>query len=130
MRMNKVIIRDVNLSSNCENFVKEFADMIMSLLLNFYVDYDQMKLNKKSRNITAFQTFLKLLKMTIILMRIMNSIRQFVQATQQILAKHISHDMIVYLNDVEVKNLKTKYNNEEVSSEIKKYVLKHLQSLN
>ena len=49
---------------------------------------------------------------------------------QQILAKHISHDIIVYLNDVEVKNLKIKYNNEEVSSEIKKYVLKHLQYLN
>ena len=49
---------------------------------------------------------------------------------QQILAKHISYDAIVYLNDVEVKDLKIKYNNEEVSSEIRKYVLKHLQSLN
>jgi len=38
--------------------------------------------------------------------------------------------MIVYLNDVEVKDSKTKYNNEKVSSEIRKYMLKHLQSLN
>ena len=38
--------------------------------------------------------------------------------------------MIVYLNDVKVKNLKIKYNNEKVSSKIRKYVLKHLQNLN
>ena len=38
--------------------------------------------------------------------------------------------MIVYLNDVEVKDSKTKYNNKEVSSEIKKYILKYLQNLN
>ena len=76
--MNKVIIRNANLSSNYEDFVKDFADMTVSSLLDFYADYDQMKLNKKSRDMTAFQTFLKLLRMTIISMRITNSIRQFV----------------------------------------------------
>ena len=75
MSMNKVIIRNVNLSSNCENFVKNFAYMTMSLLLDFYADYDQIKLNEESRNMTVFQTFLKLLKMTTILMRIMNSVK-------------------------------------------------------
>ena len=128
--MNKIIIKNVNLLLNCKDFTKNFADMTMSSLLNFYVDYDQMKLNKKSRNMTAFQIFLKLLRMTIIFMKVMNSVEQFVQATQQILAKHISHNVIVYLNDVEVKDLKIKYNNKEVSSEIRKYMLKHLQSLN
>ena len=49
---------------------------------------------------------------------------------QQILAKHISHNMIVYLNDVGVKGSKIKYDNEEMSSEIRKYILKHLQNLN
>src|SRR5947207_1925816 len=98
MSMNKVIIRNVNLLLNCEDFMKDFADMIMSSLLDFYADYDQMKLNEESRDMTVFQIFLKLLKMTIIFMKIMNSVEQFVQAMQQILAKHISHDAIVYLN--------------------------------
>ena len=44
--------------------------------------------------------------------------------------KHISHDMIIYLNDVRVKDLKIKYNNEKMLSKIRKYVLKHLQYLN
>ena len=78
MSMNKVIIRNVNLSLNCENFMKDFVSMIMSSLLNFYADYDQMKLNEKSRNMIVFQTFLKLLKMTIIFIRVMNSVKQFV----------------------------------------------------
>ena len=78
MNMNKVIIRNVNLLLNCENFVKNFVDMIISSLLDFYADYDQMKLNKESRDMIAFQTFLKLLKMTTILMRVMNSVKQFV----------------------------------------------------
>ena len=130
MNMNKVIIRNVNLLLNCEDFVKDFVSMTVSSLLNFYADYDQMKLNEESRDMTVFQTFLKLLKMTIIFMKIMNSVEQFVQAMQQILAKHIFHNMIVYLNDVEVKDLKIKYNNKEVSSKIRKYVLKYLQNLN
>src|SRR5437773_10826436 len=49
---------------------------------------------------------------------------------QQILAKHISHDVIIYLNDVRVKDSKIKYNDEKMSSEVRKYVLKHLQHLN
>jgi len=78
MNMNKVIIRDANLLLNCEDFTEDFADMTVSSLLDFYADYDQMKLNKESRNMTAFQTFLELLRMTTIFMRVTNSVRQFV----------------------------------------------------
>ena len=78
MNMNKIIIRNVNLSLNYEDFMKDFADMIMSSLLDFYADYDQMKLNEESRDMTVFQTSLRLLRMIIILMRVMNLIKQFV----------------------------------------------------
>ena len=78
MNMNKVIIKNMNLLSNYKDFVKNFVSMIMSLLLNFYADYDQMKLNEVSRNITAFQTSLELLKMTTIFMKVINSVKQFV----------------------------------------------------
>ena len=82
MNMNKIIIRNVNLLLNCEDFVKNFVSMTMSLLLDFYADYDQMKLNKESRDMTAFQTSLELLRMTTIFMKVTNSVRQFVQAMQ------------------------------------------------
>ena len=54
MNMNKIIIRNVNLSLNCEDFTKDFADMIVLSLLDFYADYDQMKLNEESRDMIAF----------------------------------------------------------------------------
>ena len=75
MNINKIIIRNANLSSNYEDFVKDFTDIIMSLLLDFYADYNQIKLNQRLKNITAFQTFLELLKITTILMRATNSVR-------------------------------------------------------
>ena len=78
MNINKIIIRNANLSSNYENFAENFVSMIMLLLLNFYADYNQMKLNKVSKNMIVFQIFFKLLKMIIILMKITNSIKQFV----------------------------------------------------
>ena len=73
--MNKIIIKNMNLLSNYEDFMKNFVDMIILSLLDFYADYDQIKLNKKSRNIITFQTFLKLLRMIIIFMRVTNLIR-------------------------------------------------------
>ena len=78
MNMNKIIIRNVNLLLNYEDFTKNFTDIIVSSLLDFYADYNQMKLNEKSRNIIVLQTFLKLLKMIIILMRVTNLIEQFI----------------------------------------------------
>ena len=38
--------------------------------------------------------------------------------------------MIIYLNNVRIKNLKIKYNDKKTSLKIRKYVLKHLQYLN
>ena len=130
MNMNKVIIRNANLLLNYEEFTKNFVSMTVFSLLDFYADYDQMKLNEESRNMTVFQTLLSLLKMITIFMRIMNLIEQFVRTMQYILVKHIFHDTVIYLNDVRVKNLKIKYNDEKMSSKIRKYILKHLQHLN
>ena len=78
MNMNKIIIRNANLLLNYEDFMKDFADMTVSSLLDFYADYDQMKLNEESRNMIVFQTSLSLLKMTTIFMKVTNSVEQFV----------------------------------------------------
>ena len=61
MNMNEVIIRDVNLSFNVEEFSKEFARMCVAFLIDFFFEYDQMILIEKSQDLTAFMTFLNLL---------------------------------------------------------------------
>ena len=57
MNMNEVIIRDVNLSSNVEEFSKKFARMCVAFLIDFFFEYNQMILIEKSRDLTAFMIF-------------------------------------------------------------------------
>ena len=57
MNMNEVIIRNINLSFNVEEFSKEFAKMCIAFLINFFFEYDQVILAEKSRDLTTFMTF-------------------------------------------------------------------------
>jgi hypothetical protein len=66
LKMNKVIIRDVNLSSSMNEFFENFAECVMTFLMNFFSEYDQMTLNKKSRDMTTFMTFIGLYRMTML----------------------------------------------------------------
>ena len=43
---------------------------------------------------------------------------------------NISHDAEVFIDDIEIKKSKMKYNNEESLSEVCYFVLEHLQTLN
>ncbi len=46
MNMNKIIIRNINLLSNVNEFFKEFVDMIMIFLIDLFSEYDQISLTK------------------------------------------------------------------------------------
>ena len=61
MNMNQYIIHNMNLPSNIKKFIKRSAEMTVTLLINFYFKYNQVKLYPESCNMTAFQTLLKLL---------------------------------------------------------------------
>ena len=85
MNINKMIIRDVNLLFNVEKFLKKFADMLITSLINFFSDYDQVTLAEKCRNLTIFMISFKLLKMIKLSQKIINSIVQFVRMIIEIL---------------------------------------------
>ena len=40
MNMNEMIIRDVNLSFNVEKFLKEFVNMLITSLIDFFFNYN------------------------------------------------------------------------------------------
>jgi hypothetical protein len=75
-------------------------------------------------------TFIKLLRMTILSMRAINSVAQFIRIVMKILIDYILEVARSFLDDIEIKNSKTKYNNEEVASSIRRYILEHIKSLN
>ena len=74
MNMNEIIIRDVNLSFNIEKFSKEFANMLITSLINFFSDYDQITLVEKYQNLTTFMTSFKFLKIIKFSQKVINSI--------------------------------------------------------
>ena len=63
-------------------------------------------------------------------MRVINSLIQFSQKIIQMLDFNILHNAEVFIDDIEIKKLKTKYNNEENFSKIHHFVFKYLQTLN
>ena len=89
MNMNGVIIRDVNLPSNVEEFLKEFAEMCVAFLINLFFEYDQVILTEKFRDLTAFMTSLSLFRMTRLSQSAINSMTQFVRIIIEIFKKHI-----------------------------------------
>ena len=131
MNMNEMIIRDVNLSFNVEKFSKKFANMLITSLIDFFFNYDQITLAEKCRDLTAFMTSLKLLKITKFSQKIINSIAQFVKIIIEILWKHIIISRCwFFVNDINVDGSRSNYNNKEIFFKMRLYILKHIQWLN
>ena len=107
LKMNKVIIRNVNLFSSIDEFLEDFVECVISLLLNFFLKYYHILLNIKLRNITIFITFIELYKIIILSQNAINLITQFYRAIIIILEKHISNIARQFMNDFEIKDFKT-----------------------
>jgi hypothetical protein len=98
----------------------------MTSLIDFFSDYNHVKLDSKCKNMTAFIIPLDLLRQTTILQETTNSIAQFVRIVTKILKKHIPHVYLPFINDINVKSPKTTYNNKKIIPKIRKYILKHI----
>jgi len=119
MHINKVTIKDVNISLNIEQFVKEFADLQAVSLVNMQSEYNQIKLNKRSCNMTGFMTVLDLLQHCTFIQEETNSVAQFCRAMVQILEDLIFNVCCMFLNNIAVKGPQTNYNDEEVLTEVR-----------
>ena len=76
-------------------------------------------------------TLFKLLKMIKLSQKIINSIIQFVRIIIEILWKHIIASRCwFFVDDINVDDSRSNYDNKEVFSEMRLYILKHIQWLN
>ncbi len=124
--MNTVTRRDTNLPLSVDEFVEEFAGCYIASLVDLYSGYDQMTLDPKSRDITAFFTPLGLLRYTTLPMGATNSVAQFVRIINLILEDINLVIVMPFLNNVRVKGLYTDYNREEALPSIQRYILEHI----
>ena len=75
-------------------------------------------------------TFIKLLKMTILFQKIINSVAQFMRIIIRIFRDYIFDKIKFFFDDIEIKKSKTIYNDETIIFNICKYMTKHIQWLN
>ncbi len=87
--MNRVSIRDVNLPLSADNFTEAFTGCQITFLIDFFSGYDQITLDKASRDMTAFMTLISLLKMITLPQGVTNLVAQFVKIIINILQEHI-----------------------------------------
>ncbi len=130
LEMNRVIIRDANLFFAIDEFSEEFVDCAIVSFVNLFFEYDQLSLIEKCRDMIAFMTSFDLMRMTTIFMKAINSVIQFVRVINKIIADHVFHHALLFVNNIKMKESKITYNDEFIVSEIRRYVMKHIQWLN
>jgi hypothetical protein len=89
-----------------------------------------MTLNKKSRDMTTFMTFIEFYRITTLSQKVINLIAQFCRIVTKILEEHISRTTRQFVNDFEVKKTKIWYNDDIIVCEIRRATMKHIQTLN
>ena len=125
ININKITIQNANIFSNIEEFAKEFVKIIIALLIDFFLNYNQIRLVSKSRNLIDFITSLNLFRITRFSQETTNSIVQFVRIIMRIL-KDLLNKCVSFVNNIDVKNSKTNYNNKKVISSVRLFVLEHI----
>jgi len=111
--------------SNIEEFAKEFIKIIIVLLIDFFLKYDQINFASKSRNFIVFITSLELLRMTRLSQDTINLVVQFVKIVIRIL-KNFFDKCCLFVNNINVKKFKSNYNNKKIVLKIRLFVLKHI----
>ena len=108
-KMNGVTIRDANPPPNPDELAEEFAGCHVMSLLDFFSGYDQVGLDVRSRDITAFSTPLGLVRQCTLPIGATNSVAEFVRVMTKICRRHIPHACMPYLDDVCVKGPKKSF---------------------
>lgn len=113
VELNRVTVRDANLPPSTNEFSKEFTSCAISSLIDFFSGYDQVKLDEKSGDFMIFMTPLGFIRMITLPQDVINSVTQFVRIILKILILYLRDLAKSVLDDVGVKEPKTKYNNED-----------------
>ena len=127
LKMNRVIVRNVNLFFAIDEFVENFVKCAVVFFIDFFIDYNQIEFDKICRDLTTFMTFIELLKMTILFQKIINFVAQFVRIIIRIFCDYIFDKAKFFFDDIEIKKLKTIYNDEKIIFDICKYMTKHIR---
>ena len=107
--LNKVTIKEAGLPPNLDDFVEPFAGHQCYTVFDLYWGFDARKVHPQSRDLTAFQTPLGLLRITSLPTGFTNSPAEFQACMTFILQDEIPHKANIFIDDLPIKGPKTQY---------------------
>ena len=135
--LNSVTIRDAGLPPIIDNFIEPFSGHSVYSGFDLLSGYDARILHPKSRDLTAFQTPLGLLRYTCLPQGFTNSVAEFQNCTTFILQDEIPHHVGVMIDDIGIKGPPTRYEDDEGTFEtipendgIRRFIWEHAIVIN
>lgn len=134
--LNKVTIKEAGLPPNLDSFVEPFAGRQCYTVFDLYWGFDARKVHPKSRDLSAFQTPLGLLRITSLPTGFTNSPAEFQACMTFILQHEIPHIADIFIDDLPIKGPDTRYEDEDGNPEvltgnpgIRRFIWEHAQDV-
>ena len=135
-KLNGVTIRDTGVPPILDEFVEAYAGRSIYSVLDMYWGFYARVLDVKSRDMTAFQTPLGVLRITSLPMDFTNSPSEFQACMVFILQDEIPQVADVFIDDIPIKGPKSRYLNSKGEEErikenpgIRRFIWEHLNDL-
>jgi hypothetical protein len=125
--LNRVTIRDSGLPPAVDEFSEDFAGYPITSAIDYWSGYFQISLDPASRDLTAFMTDLGLVRQTRLPQGWTNSVATFQRAMGKVHWRQIPHHGRPFIDDFGLKGPKDRYNEEEVSPGVRRFVWEHAQ---
>jgi len=123
--LNGVTIRDSGMPPAVDEFSEDFAGYPITSAIDYYSGYYQIPLAATSRDLTAFLTFLGLLRVTRLPQGWTNSVAIFQRVMGKVHWRQIPEFVRPFLDDLGVKGPKDRYGDEEIEPGIRRFVYEH-----
>jgi hypothetical protein len=132
--LNQVTIRDSGLPPSVDEFSEDFAGYPITSAIDYYSGYFQVPLDMESRDLTAFDTDLGLLRITRLPQGWTNSVSVFVRVIGKVHGRQIPHQVRPFLDDCGIRGPKDRYGDAEVEVEtslgkvkVRRFVYEHAE---
>ena len=128
VKINAVTERDAYIPPSADEFSERFAGRAIYSYYDLFSGYDQVPLHTASRDLTAFQTPIGLVRQCTLPMGATNSVAVFIRAIMKILGDHFP-ETAPFIDDIGVAGPKSDYDQEEIFEGVRRYVFEHAQQM-
>jgi len=125
--LNKVTIRDSGMPPSVDEFSEDFAGYLIVTSVDYYSGYNEIPLDKDSRDLTAFLSDVGLVRSTRLPQGWCNSVATFQRIVGKVHCRQIPHEVRLFIDDAGMKGPKSRYNDEFVAPGIRRFVAEHAE---